>query len=284
MQRLLTSCPPDAVLVGDDCVDKFEASVWQVPDHDAIGNSNVALIRKIKRGTVTLPDLIAGSAVQISPASPSVCVSPDPDKQCATCDAPDFPATFPKNGQWTQPLYAISISAVQPTACISWFQAAQACRLSGKHLLTSAEWQDAAQGTPETVGGADNGSSDCDINSVLHAVGTGSRSGCVSSRGAFDMVGNLDEWVAEWLTYSAYHGSDTPCGISTLFACGCPGWGTFNNEEIMCLSGASDNQSGPGSVTRGGRFFDRGLAGVFAVYDGNLPYGAEGKIGFRCAR
>ncbi len=283
MQRLLTSCPPDAVLVGNVCVDKFEASVWQVPDHDAIGNSNVALIRKIKLGTVTLSDLIAGSAVQISPSSPSACVSSDPDKQCSSCDAPAFPATFPDSGQWTQPVYAVSIPAVQPTACISWFQAAQACRLAGKHLLTSSEWQDAALGTPETAGGVDNGTTDCNINSVFHAVGTGSRSNCESSRGAFDMVGNVEEWVADWKTFSAYHGSNTPCGPDALFACGCPGWGSFS-KDIMCASGASDTAKGPGSLTLGGRFYDKGTAGAFAIYEGNFPYADQGTIGFRCGR
>ena len=46
----------------------------------------------------------------------------------------------------------------------------------------------------------------------------------MSARGAFDMVGNLDEWVADWVPRS-----DDPC----------PGlWGAFSNDA-QCLGGAS---------------------------------------------
>jgi signal transduction histidine kinase len=41
---------------------------------------------------------------------------------------------------------------------------------------------------------------------VFVAVATGSRSSCKSARGAFDMVGNLYEWVADWVPRS------TACG------------------------------------------------------------------------
>src|SRR5262249_43834089 len=46
-------------------------------------------------------------------------------------------------------VYALSIPGVKPTACITWFQANQACLLSGKRLLTNREWQGAATGTPD---------------------------------------------------------------------------------------------------------------------------------------
>jgi hypothetical protein len=38
-------------------------------------------------------------------------------------------------------VYALSIPGVQPSTCITWFQANQACLLSGKRLLTNREWQ-----------------------------------------------------------------------------------------------------------------------------------------------
>ncbi len=265
--RIITRCPRDSVLVGQFCVDKYEASVWQIPDTNSLGVSNAWLIHRIQRGWVTLADLTLGNATLISPASASTCAPAAPGTTCSSCDAPPFPATFPVNGQWTQPLYAVSVAGVQPTGCISWFQAAQACRLSGKRLISNLEWQDAAAGTPDTVGGADNGSTDCNIASG-HAAATGSRTSCRSSWGAFDMIGNLDEWVSDWLPAST----------------GCPGWGSFNNEDLMCLSGASEATLGPGVLTRGGSFGLGAGAGVFAVSARSVPYTIDGSLGFRCGR
>jgi len=265
--RFITRCPRDSVLVGQLCVDRYEASVWQIPSTNSLGLSNTWLIHRIEHGFATLADLTLGNAILISPASVSTCAQAEPGTTCSSCDAPAFPATFPENGQWTQPLYAVSVGGVQPTGCISWFQAAQACRLAGKRLLTNLEWQDAVAGTPDTSGGNDNLTTDCNVNSG-HAVSTGSRAACRSSWGAFDMVGNLDEWVAEWLPAST----------------GCPGWGSFSGEDSMCLSGASETVLGPGALTRGGSFSSGAGAGVFAVSAQNVPYTTAGSLGFRCVR
>src|SRR5947207_766714 len=169
-------CPPDSVKGGNACIDLYEASVWQ------IALSNTALVQKVQAGTATLADLTGGGATQLSPSS--------------SC-SPVYPASFPNDGNWTPVLgssppspgvYAVSIPGVHPTACITWFQANQACLLSGKRLLTNREWQGAASGTPDP--GTDNGSTDCNISAAEHAVNTGSRSNCKSNWGVFDMVGN----------------------------------------------------------------------------------------------
>lgn len=73
------TCGPDAVKAGpgEPCVDKYEASVWDIPP------ANTVLIQKVKDGTATLADLTGGGATQIS-------VTP-------SC-SPSFPGTFPSNG------------------------------------------------------------------------------------------------------------------------------------------------------------------------------------------
>jgi formylglycine-generating enzyme required for sulfatase activity len=245
----LTKCPPDAVIAGTVCMDKYEASVWQVPPTNLAGKSNKGLITKIQKGTATLANLAAGGATQISPAD--------------SC-SPWWPATFPENGQWTQPLYAVSIPGVIPTGCTTWLQAQQACGNSRKRLPTNAEWQLAVAGTPDP--GPDNGTTDCNTGSVLTPVNTGSRSSCKSNWGVFDMVGNVEEWVADWMP------------LSTT----CPGWGTFSND-INCFAGASTAASGggPGALRRGGDF-------GFGTGDGPLYVRADGPVwvnpSFRCAR
>ncbi|MBI3353458.1 MAG: SUMF1/EgtB/PvdO family nonheme iron enzyme, partial [Nitrospirae bacterium] len=118
-----------------------------------------------------------------------------------------YPGGFPANGNWTTPVYAVSRAGVLPSTSVTWFQAQQACALSGKRLLTNAEWQMAAAGTPDP--GTDNGSTDCAVASAS-AVNTGSRSNCVSKWLVNDMVGNVWEWVADWM-----QGNTNPWAPST---------------------------------------------------------------------
>src|SRR5437870_2175782 len=238
-------CAPDAVQVGPVCVDKYEASVWSVP------TGNDQLLANIRRGRATVSHLAAGGAVQMG-AIPMT-----------GCTGTDYGPTFPPNGNWTAPLFAASVAGVPPSTCVTWFQAEQACRLAGKRLLTNQEWQAAAAGTPDS-GSADDGSTTCVTNSAGPA-NTGSRSNCKSNWGAFDMVGNVWEWVADWVPHST----------------SCPGWGGFS-DDVMCLAGA-DTTAGPGALFRGGYWPDGADAGVFAVVGVSIPSGSPtvpGGIGF----
>jgi Sulfatase-modifying factor enzyme 1 len=241
---LTLHCPPDSVKVGDACIDRFEASIWQIP------SGNAALIRSVQLGRATRADLIGGGAVQVSPAS--------------TC-SPMFPPTFDATGNWTSPLFAASVAGVAPTSCVTWFQAEQACALSGKRLLTNQEWQRAVAGTPDP--GTDDGATDCNIGGLGRPLETGSRPQCRSNWGAFDMVGNVSEWVSDW--------SAQPTT--------CTGWGGFS-DDLMCLVGANPTAMGPGALVRGGSFSGVFVeAGVFAV-DVVNPARAPRGIGFRCGR
>ncbi len=238
-------CAADAVKVGNVCMDKYEASVWQVPN-------NVSLIKKMQAGKATLADLTAAGAVQLGCTSPPISLT-------------DYPLAFPDDGQWTPVgvfdppspgVYAASVAGALPSTCITWFQAAQACALSGKHLATNREWQDAAAGT--SAGACASG----------FLANTGAKPGCVSRWGAFDMVGNATEWVADWV----------PASDS------CPGWGGFS-DDLMCLSGASSTSNGPGALLRGGSHASATLAGVFSVAGSGHPGSmSDPIIGFRCAR
>lgn len=234
-------CSPDSVKVGAACVDRYEASVWSIPV------VNTSLIRKVQRGRATLADLSGGGAVLLGVGLTA-----------------DYPCPVNGNGCKGQ-IYAVSIPGVLPSARISWFQAQQACGNSDKRLLTNAEWQMAAAGTPDP-GFADNGSTDCNVFSAGTPVNAGSRSACVSDWRVFDMVGNRYEWVAEWFP------APSACSL---------GWGAFSDDD-NCLS-STPGAGGPIALDRGGNYGYNTLAGVFTV-DGEQPYLEGPGIGLRCAR
>jgi len=261
----LSACPPDSVAVGPTCVDKYEASVWLIPP------TNTALLGKVQTGTATLADLTGGGATLLSPSS--------------SC-SPGYPANFPNTGNWmpvpgsnppSPGVYAVSIPGVHPSACITWFQANQACLLAGKRLLTNREWQGAAAGTPDP--GTDDGTTDCNVVRALDAVSTGSRSSCKSAWGVFDMVGNVDEWVADW----ADNNGPSPCTDWTTSA-------SFPGDDESCFGGPGGNGTSglPVALLRGGtfrpNFFNGTSAGVFAVDADGIPANSDSAIGFRCAR
>ncbi len=238
-------CSADAVPAGTICLDRYEETVWRVPDPTT---TNAILVSDIRLGKATQAELASGGAVQLGIAGEDYAPCTKDGQSCAN------------------DIYAVSLPSELPSAHISWFQAQEACANSAKRLPTSAEWQVGANGTPDA--GPDNGTTDCNTSAAGPGlVSTGTRSNCVSSRGAFDMVGNLDEWVADWVPRST----------------ACADWASFS-DDTMCLVGASTLGIGPGALTRGGSLVSATKAGPLAVSGGRVPSFASGLIGFRCAR
>jgi len=242
----MKKCPTDSVISGTVCMDAYEASVWRVPGALA---ENRELVKSIQLGTVTLADLVAGGATQQGLAG---------DDNYAPCK---------DNGQnCADDIYAVSMQWLTPSVQMTWFQAQAACRNSRKRLPTNAEWQAAVAGTPDP--GPDDGSMDCRTTGAS-PVQSGSRTACVSSVGAWDMVGNVYEWVADWMPR----------------ATGCGSWpaGASPTGDHQCLSGAATTGE-PGGVIRGGSFTSGTGAGPLAIYGlAGLSTSSAG-VGFRCVR
>jgi len=240
-------CSPDAVVSGTVCMDAYEASVWRVPNPTT---TNAALVSKLQAGKATETDLMAGGATQLTRNG-------------------DYPPCADNGQNCTNDIYAVSLPGVTPSASITWFQAQIACKNARKRLPSNAEWQAAVAGTPDP--GPDNGTTDC--NTTFQGTGdptlTGARTACVSADGVFDMVGNLYEFVADWLPAST----------------GCGSWGTVTSPtgDTQCLAGASTTGE-PGVLLRGGAFNDVEAAGPFTVNGALAPSNASFNIGFRCAR
>ena len=235
--RPLAKCAAGAVVSGTVCMDRYEASVWRVENPTT---DNASLVAKIQQGKVTHADLIEAAEPLGNGGDYGLCL---------------------EDGQACTDIFAVSLEGVPPSANTTWFQAQQACKNSRKRLPTSAEWQAAVAGTPDA--------GECNTTSGLK-VDAGSRSLCVSFDGAFDMVGNVREWVADWVPLST----------------GCGDWpSSISPNDDQCLSGASVVPTDePGALLRGGDFNDGTAAGPFAVDARFSPSAVSFEIGFRCAR
>jgi hypothetical protein len=224
------------VRVGPLCVDKYEASVWSNSD-----------------GTGTE----YGADSDNYPSHPST-------------------GKFPDNGNWTKRVYAVSKAGVKPSRYITWFQAQQACALSGKRLLTNAEWQMAAAGTPDS-----NTSCNFGATGTNALANTGSFANCVSKWHVNDMVGNLFEWVADWI-----QGNTDPWVPATDLTSTSTG-SSYGNDYIYGINPAtrqgSNSSSFPAALIRGG-YWGNGLSGVFSMVAGIAPSHSTDHIGFRCGR
>jgi hypothetical protein len=244
-------CAPDAVLSGTVCIDKYEASVWRVPSSTG---RNKGLVKKIQQGKATQANLLDGGATPLGLGVDDYAPCADDGQNCA------------------DDVYAVSLSGVTPSTALTWFQAQAACENARKRLPSNAEWQVAAAGTPNP--GPDDGTTNCNTTTTTFAlpedpVSTGSRSNCVSARGAADMVGNLSEWVADWVPHSTTCGTWNPTVIAT--------------GDEQCLAGAATT-GGPGALVRGGNFNSGASAGPFAVNGSVEPSSRPIRIRFRCAR
>src|SRR5580765_2485646 len=110
-------CAPDAVPAGTVCLDRYEASVWRVPNPTT---TNGPLVRKIQLGIASHLDLTSGGATHLGLLVDDYAPCADNGESCAG------------------DIFAVSLPSELPSAHITWFQAQEACGSSGKRLPTSA--------------------------------------------------------------------------------------------------------------------------------------------------
>ena len=178
----------------------------------------------------------------------------------------DYPAACNDNGNGCSGIFARSQAGVPPSRFITWFQAHQACDNVGKQLVPNDIWLAAAAGTPDNA-------VDCNISSTA-VVNTGARTGCVSRWGAMDMVGNVDELVADWMQGNGFDKtSDAGAG--------------FGNDGVFGVrlpTASSPTDPFPAALFRGGVFDSADEAGVFTL---DARFGLQDTFpvsGFRCGR
>jgi formylglycine-generating enzyme required for sulfatase activity len=105
-----------------------------------------------------------------------------------------------------------------PVVNITWAQAENFCRWMGQRLPTEAEWEYAARGTSGNLFPWGNTPPNCSLANYQGCNGdtvpVGSYSSGVSPFGLFDMAGNVNEWVSDWMGEGYYYDSpvDNPPG------------------------------------------------------------------------
>jgi len=183
--------------------------------------------------------------------------------------------------------FPVSEKGAEPWRFISQTQAISACAKAGKRLPTAEEWFLASQGTPDLERNWDK--NDCQVgNNWDNQPGfSGSGENCVSSYGAYDMIGNVWEWVKGEAEDGMHEGRRLPDSgyVASADSKGIPieankenADPNFNEDYFWIKSG------GIRGMARGGYWENKADAGLYSLYLVSPPSFAGTGIGFRCAK
>jgi formylglycine-generating enzyme required for sulfatase activity len=204
------------------------------------------------------------------------CPSPNPTSQADTRANLD-----------RQDCHPVSKSGMPPWSYISQTQAAVACAKAGKRLPSDAEWYQASLGTPDP---SSNWTlDDCQVakNWTSQPGLTGSGKNCYSPYGAYDMIGNVWEWVRAEIVDGSLNGKPLPSSgyVKEVNIEGIPiatdeqAPDTNHNQDYLWIKNKETR-----GMARGGYWDNQKEAGQFAVYLVSPPSFVGEGVGFRCVK
>ncbi len=229
-----------------------------------------------------------GDMVQVANADGDFCIDKyeaSPSEDCPNSDPVnqrdsrlniDYPDCQP-----------VSKPGTIPWRFISQDQAEFACRKAGKRLPTNEEWFAAALGTPDPDSNWTE--KDCHVSKNWpDAPGlTGSGMYCVSSSGAFDMIGNVWEWVKGTVNDGYFKDKKLPNSgfVDSTDGESFPG---ITNKENPNPNYNEDyfwiKSNGLRGIARGGYWDNKSEAGQYSIYIVTPPSYIGLATGFRCAK
>ena len=172
-----------------------------------------------------------------------------------------------------------SSSGKKPWRFITRDQAVLACAKVGKRLPNNAEWYLGALGTPDI-----KNVTTCNISTG--AVRDSRDTECVSSAHAYDMVGNIWEWVRDDVIDGVYNGRKVPDTgfITQIDENGVPVASGLSEDVLFNSDYFWSNMEGAYGMMRGGFYGSKSDAGVYTTHAYTLPTTAGAAIGFRCVQ
>ena len=174
-----------------------------------------------------------------------------------------------------------------PWRFISQNQAALACAKAGKRLPTNKEWLAAALGTPDPVNNWTADDCQVDDNWNQQPGLTGSGANCISAAGAYDMVGNVWEWVEGTVAEGRFNNKSLPESgyILGIDEDGLPSqttMGTGDPNYYYDYFWLKETEIR--GLARGGYWHNGADAGQYALYAVAPPSFSGAGVGFRCVK
>lgn len=240
-----------------------------------VGSSGAKVGAHCPEDMVYIPESGGGFCLDRYEASAGeVCVNADPMNQIETEKNLDNPLCVP-----------VSKKSVRPWVNIPEHQALALCARVGKRLPSNREWYRAALGTPDTVS-TEKGA--CVLGRIgqQSADATGIHDQCTSSYGAYDMVGNVWEWIDSSISGGAYDGRTLPDEgyISGADADGIPSDVSTSSQPSFGGDYFFIDKSGVKGMFRGGFWSMNEKAGIFSINAASPMTFVGVAVGFRCAR
>ncbi|HEY6080463.1 MAG TPA: SUMF1/EgtB/PvdO family nonheme iron enzyme [Polyangiaceae bacterium] len=243
-------CPSEMARIGQYCIDRWELSGVDKTTGEALSPyypPSPALTNEVWRGWLTERGELGEQAARAMPLPPL--------------------SELQRNGRFE--IKAVSRPGVIPQSYLSQVLARRACENAGKRLCTQDEWLNACKGKagrkypygesyrlgvcnvyrfihPAAVlhGSASLGHRDPRLNLVYEGESpllrkTGETSACASrwdDERAYDMVGNVDEWVEEGMFLGGFYARSTTQGCEAKVSVHTPIYYDYSTGARCCMS------------------------------------------------